>query len=150
MIALPLASPASPEATTAATEAAYAAPVSVVAALPPAATALPLAADAPTGLVVRGHVPTLWSIFTRAVRLRLQAELGPQWSLSTEWRVLMALHDEASAAPGMRWQLPGAARQETVVGKVVPKGPKPFRQQRRPSASRGPRREPEKVGAAGV
>ena len=110
----------------------------------------PLAADAPTGLVVRGHVPTLWSIFTRAVRLRLQAELGPQWSLSTEWRVLMALHDEASAAPGMRWQLPGAARQETVVGKVVPKGPKPFRQQRRPSASRGPRREPEKVGAAGV
>ena len=46
MIALPLASPASPEATTAATEAAYAAPVSVVAALPPAATWRPPAAAA--------------------------------------------------------------------------------------------------------
>merc|ERR1740130_1086609 len=32
----------------------------------------------------------------------LQAELGPQWSVSTEWRVLQALFAEASAAPGMR------------------------------------------------
>ena len=98
------------------------------------------------GLDLRGHVPTLWSVFIRAVRLRLQAELGPQWSVSTEWRVLMALYAEASAAKGMRWQLPDAARQEAVVGKVVPKRE---RQQRRPSRGQGEAeglREPEKVG----
>ena len=78
-------------------------------------------------------------------RTSLQAELGPQWSVSTEWRVLQALYAEASAAPSMRWQLPSdAARQEAVVGKVVPKRER--QQQRRPSS----RREPQKVGARSV
>lgn len=105
----------------------------------------PLAWTGLESLELRGHVPTLWSVFIRAVRLRLQAELGPQWSVSTEWRVLQALFAEASAAPGMRWQLPAsdAGRQEAVVGKVVPKRKQ---QQRRPSS----RREPQKVGATRV
>ena len=105
----------------------------------------PLAWTGLESLELRGHVPTLWSVFIRAVRLKLQAELGPQWSVSTEWRVLQALYAEASAAPGMRWQLPSdAARQEAVVGKVVPKRER--QQQRRPSS----RREPQKVGVSSV
>lgn len=107
----------------------------------------PLATTTLDGLELRGHVPTLWGVFTRAVRLRLQAELGPQWSVATEWRVLQALYKEASAAPGMRWQLadPNAGLQEAAVGKVVPK-PKPKQQQRRPSSRRGP----QKVSATTV
>jgi len=57
----------------------------------------PLAWTGLESLELRGHVPTLWSVFIRAVRLKLQAELGPQWSVSTEWRVLQALYAEASA-----------------------------------------------------
>ena len=107
----------------------------------------PLATTTLDGLELRGHVPTLWGVFTRAVRLRLQAELGPQWSVATEWRVLQALYTEASAAPGMRWQLadPNAGLQEAAVGKVVPKS-KPKQQQRRPSSRRGP----QKVSATTV
>ena len=107
----------------------------------------PLATTTLDGLELRGHVPTLWGVFTRAVRLRLQAELGPKWSVATEWRVLPALYKEASAAPGMRWQLadPNAGLQEAAVGKVVPK-PKPKQQQRRPSSRRGP----QKVSATTV
>ena len=101
----------------------------------------PLATTTLDGLELRGHVPTLWSVFSRAVRLRLQAELGPQWSVATEWRVLQALYREASAAPGMRWQLadPNAGLQEAAVGKVVPT-PKAKQQQRRPSSRRAPRK----------
>ena len=49
-------------------------------------------------------------------------QLGPRWAETNEWRVLMALYAEASAAPGMHWQLSDErVRPEgSRVGKVVP------------------------------
>ena len=81
----------------------------------------PLGELAPPELDVRNHVPTLWSYFTRAVRKRLEAQLGRErWSESAEWRVLQALYAEAAASKATPWQLSRATRRaphQRLVGR---------------------------------